>query len=149
MAYKIYKGFFHPNNIGKYKGDHRKIVFRSRLEWLCMQFFDTNSNILEWSNEEIIVLYKSPLDGRTHRYFPDFWVKTRDRKGNINEMMIEVKPLSQTKEPKKGKNEKRYLMESKVWVTNNAKWEAATEYCKKRGWQFQIITEKDINGTDR
>jgi hypothetical protein len=63
--------------------------------------------------------------------------------------LIEVKPYSQTKPPavqntKKNKPTKRYLNEVKTWGTNSAKWNAADEFCKDRGWKFQIITENEL-----
>jgi hypothetical protein len=29
---------------------------------------------------------------------------------------------------------------------NQAKWQAAEEYCKDKGWKFVIMTEKEIYG---
>ena len=42
-----------------------------------MVYCDNNPNILEWGSEEIIIPYKSPLDKKVHRYFPDFFIKYR------------------------------------------------------------------------
>jgi hypothetical protein len=39
---------------------------------------------------------------------------------------------------------KKYLNEVKTWGVNQAKWEAALEYCKDRDWKFQILTEKEL-----
>ena len=59
--------------------------------------------------------------------------------------MIEVKPHHQTREPKPQKRlTKKYLNEVKTWGVNQAKWEAAIDYCKDRGWKFQILTEKEL-----
>ena len=40
-----------------------------------MSFLDSDPRIIEWSSEEIVVPYISPVDNRTHRYFVDFYVK--------------------------------------------------------------------------
>jgi hypothetical protein len=32
-------------------------------------------------------------------------------------------------------------------MKNQAKWAAATEYSKDRGWEFKIITEKELGLT--
>jgi hypothetical protein len=32
------------------------------------------------------------------------------------------------------------------WIINNAKWEAAKQYCLDRGWEFKILTEQEIFG---
>ena len=46
-----------------------------------MVYCDRNDKILEWGSEEIIIPYRSPLDGRVHRYFPDFYVKVKQSDG--------------------------------------------------------------------
>lgn len=62
-------------------------------------------------------------------------------------MLIEVKPKAQTVEPKKQSTvTKRYLNEVFTWGVNSAKWAAAEEYCKDKGWKFVIMTEKEIYG---
>jgi hypothetical protein len=60
-----------------------------------MRYLDGNDSILRWSSEEIIIPYRSPIDGKVHRYFPDFWVKTSQ-----GETLIEIKSKIQTKPPK-------------------------------------------------
>ena len=76
-----YKGRFKPKNRQKYKGNISEVVYRSSWELKFMQYCDTNNKILKWSSEEIIIPYKSPVDNRVHRYFPDFYVKYKDVKG--------------------------------------------------------------------
>jgi len=140
---KYLQGFFKPLNPHKYKGNPTKIMYRSSLELRCMTHFDIHPSIIWWQSEEVIVPYRSPIDGKIHRYFPDFIVNTK----NKETIMIEVKPLAQTFEPKKQKTPtKRYISEVYTWGVNSAKWSAAEEYCKDRKWKFQIMTEKDIYG---
>jgi len=140
-----YKGKFRPKNPQKYRGDPTKIIYRSLWERNCMRYFDENPNVLKWSSEEVIVPYKSPLDGRYHRYFPDFLIRVKNKHGNLETIMIEVKPLKETKEPKPQKRlTKNYLYEVKTWSINKSKWEAAIEFCKDRKWKFMIITEKEL-----
>ena len=91
-----YKGRYQPARPEKYRGDPRNIVYRSLWERRVMVEFDTNDNVLEWASEEIQIPYVSPIDGKRHRYFPDFVVKMRDRDGKVIVKMIEVKPLAQT-----------------------------------------------------
>lgn len=31
-----------------------------------------------------------------------------------------------------------------TWGVNEAKWKAAEEYCKDRGWKFIIMTEHEL-----
>ncbi len=139
------KGKFIPKNISKYRGDYRNIIYRSSWEFKFLQYCDTNKNIIEYSSEEIAIPYRSPLDGRVHRYFVDFYIKVRDVSGNTQKYLVEVKPKKQTKEPKKQKRmTKSYLYEVTEYVKNQSKWQAAKEFCADNGMQFKIITEDEL-----
>lgn len=141
-------GRFRPKNPQKYKGDVRNIIYRSGLELRVMKMFDRNPNVLEWSSEETIIPYISPVDGRPHRYFPDFHAKMRQKDGTVKTVIIEVKTSKETKEPeRKSKITQRYLNEVVTWGQNRAKWDAAYEWCADRGYDFQIITEEDLGIT--
>ena len=140
-----YKGKYRPKNRQKYKGDVGEVVYRSLWELKFMKYCDSNDKILKWSSEEIIIPYKSPVDNRVHRYFPDFYVKYKDVKGKIREKVVEIKPAKQVKEPKMQKRRtKKYVSEVYTYATNQAKWEAAENFCKDRRWEFQILTEKEL-----
>lgn len=143
-----YSGKFLPKNINKYLGDPKNIFYRSSWELRVMMHLDVNANVIQWSNEEIIIPYLSPADNRYHRYFPDFFVRIKNQKESTTEALIlEVKPKSQTTPPKvQSKPTRRYIREVVTYGVNEAKWKAATEYCKDRGWQFKIVTEQDIFG---
>jgi hypothetical protein len=145
--YRGYKGRFKPKNWQKYKGDPTNIIYRSLLERQFMVYLDTHSGVLEWQSEEIQIKYISPVDNRVHTYYPDFFVKYITKENKIEETLIEIKPESQTVEPKvKKKKTRQYLTEVATWLVNNAKWNAAKSYCNQRGIVFKIITEKDIRG---
>ena len=140
-----YSGKFSPKNPQKYIGDPNNIVYRSSWECKVMDWLDRNDDIISWASEELIVPYKSPVDNRFHRYFPDFLVKIRTKDGQLKTWMIEIKPKKQTREPQKPKRiTKQYINEVTTWGVNQAKWKAATEYCLDKGWTFQIITEDDL-----
>ena len=139
-----YSGKFSPKNTNKYLGDPTNIWYRSLWERRVMVYLDENSSVVEWSNEEIVIPYLSPVDNRVHRYFPDFFVRLRNKQGLIESTIIEVKPASQTKPPKMQKKTKKYITEVMTWGVNEAKWEAADSYCKDRGWKFVVVTEKDL-----
>lgn len=107
-----------------------------------MVYLDTNSGVLEWSSEELVIPYVSPVDGRVHRYFPDFWVRTK-----AGAMVLEVKPANQSVVPvKKKKVTGKYIREVMTYGVNEAKWKAATDFCLDRGWKFKVLTEHDIFG---
>ena len=142
---KTYKGRFSPRHPEKYKGNPTEIIYRSLWERKLMVYLDENKSIIQWSSEEIAIPYISPIDNRYHRYFPDFYIKAIDKNGNIVEQLLEVKPRKETIEPKKkSRITKQYITEVTTWGKNQAKWKAAEEYCLDRGWQFKLITEKEL-----
>jgi len=140
-----YRGKFQPSYPKKYKGDVRNIIYRSLWERKFMVYCDLNENILEWGSEEIALPYRSPIDNRIHRYFPDFYIKYKNKSGKIVKSLIEVKPLKQTTPPPKPQRQtKGYLFEAYEYAKNQAKWEAAREFCKDRMWEFKVLTEKEL-----
>ena len=141
-----YKGIYRPSNPKKYKGDSKNIVYRSLWERKFMNYCDLNENILEWASEEFWIPYKDPTTNRVRRYFPDFFIKYKDKDSNIRRSVIEVKPMRETLQPKatKGKSRKTMINESMTYVKNQAKWKAAKEFCADRKLEFKIMTEKEL-----
>ena len=144
-----YKGVFKPKNPGKYKGDYNNIIYRSSWELKLMMYLDTHPDIMQWSSEEFYIPYRSPIDGKLHKYFPDFYVKKKNISGVIESLVIEVKPKKQVLPPKVKKEvDKKYLREVKTYGINSAKWKAAKEYCELKKWKFIIMTEKELGLND-
>ena len=140
-----YKGKYKVRCPYKYKGDPTKVIYRSLWELKFMKYCDSNINILEWGSEEMYVWYRSPVDNRPHRYFPDFYIKARESDGKIKKYIIEVKPKKQTAPPAKPKRQtKGYLREAFEYARNQAKWKAANEWCIDRGFEFKVLTEKEL-----
>jgi hypothetical protein len=140
-----YKGKFQPSYPKKYRGDHTNIIYRSLWERKFMTYCDKNENILEWGSEEMAFPYRSPVDNRVHRYFPDFYVKVRESNGKIKKMIIEIKPYKQTVEPQpKKRKTKGYIFEVVEYAKNQAKWEAAKEWCLDHGYEFKVLTEHQL-----
>ena len=140
-----YKGKYYPSFPRKYKGDPTNIIYRSLWERKFMVYCDKNQNILEWASEEIAIPYRSPIDNRVHRYFPDFYMKVKEMNGKIKRYVIEVKPAKQTKPPTKPKRQtKGYIREAYEYAKNQAKWKMAREFCADRQWEFKVVTEKEL-----
>ena len=140
-----YKSRYTPINKDKYMGDPNKIICRSMWERKVCKYLDSNKNILRWGSEEVIVPYYSPIDKKIHRYYPDFIIEKESGTGEVETLLVEVKPLKQTTKPKVRKRKtKYYINECITFEINAAKWKSAREYCEKNGWKFIIITEKDI-----
>jgi hypothetical protein len=141
-----YKGKYKIKNPQKYKGDPTNIVWRSLWERKYMKYLDSNDSILEWSSEEIFIWYKSPLDGRPHRYFPDFYVKEQMSDGSIQKYLVEIKPQKQLSPPKEPKRRtKGYITEVMEFAKNQSKWKYAREWCDDRQYGFKILTENELN----
>jgi hypothetical protein len=139
---RIYKPIF-PE---KYAGDPTNIIMRSSWETMFAGWCDKNPSIVKWSSEETIVPYRCPTDDKIHRYFVDFKITL----SNGKTYLVEVKPAKQTVAPQfPGKRTQRYLTESLAFIKNQAKWEAAKNYCKDRGWEFKIITEHELGLTPK
>lgn len=110
-----------------------------------MTFLDENDSVLEWQSEELAIPYRSPKDGRIHRYFPDFCAKLEMPDGSTKTVILEVKPKKETQEPKvQSKKTRRYINEVVTWGVNQAKWKSAQEYCDDKGYEFRLITEDDL-----
>ena len=140
-----YKGKYYPSYPKKYKGDPTNIIYRSLWERKFMVYCDKNDSILEWASEEIAIPYRSPIDNRVHRYFPDFYMKVKERGGKVKRYVIEVKPAKQTKPPVKPKRQtKGYIREAYEYAKNQAKWKMAQELCADRQWEFKVVTEKEL-----
>ena len=73
-----------------------------------MNYCDLNENILEYIRR-LWIPYLDPTTNRVRRYFPDFFIKYKDKDTNIRRSVIEVKPMRETMQPKatKGKSRKQ------------------------------------------
>ena len=134
------KSLYRPSFPKKYKGDTSNIICRSSWERKFCQYCDLNESILEWGSEEFWIPYRSPVDNKTHRYFPDFIIKVKESTGELKTYVVEVKPRRQTKQPTKRSS----LYEAKTYAVNQAKWKAARSWCADRRIEFKIITEKEL-----
>lgn len=145
MARNYKQGIYPPKNPSKYKGNANNIVYRSSWELRVFKWMDDNPSVLEWASEECVIPYKSPVDQKLHRYFPDIWAKVRGADGRIKTYLLEIKPEYQANAPEvKKRITKQYITEVCTYAINSAKWKAAREYCMERKWEFKILTEKDL-----
>ena len=140
-----YSGFYKPKNPKKYRGNPTQIVYRSLWERKYMMYCDNTPSILEWGSEEIIIPYRSPIDRRVHKYYPDFYIKVREKSGKISKYIVEIKPKKQTKPPYgKDKRTAAYKREALTFAKNRAKWDAAEDFCDDRQMKFLILTEDHL-----
>jgi hypothetical protein len=144
-------GEFTPKHPEKYVSGRRgkkKIIYRSSWEREFNKFLDNNPNVIQWSSEEIGIPYVKPTSRRhnkVHIYYPDYWVKYKNKRGEIIQEIIEVKPIAQVNKPSTvGKKKMQQLREAITWEINKAKWKAATDYCNKYGMKFRIVSENKM-----
>ena len=112
-----------------------KIIYRSSYEKKFIYWLENNPSVKHWGSECIKIPYFYVKDGKTHSYYPDYFVEMQD--GTC--MVIEIKPSSQTKKPI---NENCWAY--KEYVKNMCKWREAKQFCGNKGFKFNIFTEKTI-----
>lgn len=140
-----YSGKYRPKFPKKYKGNPNNIVWRSTWELRMFKYLDLSSSVVEWGSEEVIIPYKSPVDGKIHRYFVDLFVKVKQKDGTNKTFLVEVKPFHETQKPKQQKHiTENYKQKVYTYLTNIAKWEAANSFCEEHGLKFMVLTEKQI-----
>ena len=135
----VYSGLYKVKNRQKYKGDASKVVYRSLWEKAVFQWCDNNPKVRNWSSEEVIVPYFYEVDKKYHRYFVDMKIVFDDKT-----LLVEIKPEKETRPPEGKRKTKQYISEGLTYIKNMNKWEAANEFAKDRGWEFQIWTEKTL-----
>ena len=103
------------------KKNNKDLFFRSGMELEFYKILESKKDVLKYIAEPIEIDYS--YEGYPHKYIPDILVEYTTNKKEL----WEIKPKSQTKLPK-----------------NQAKWHAANEYCKKRNWNFIVLTERGL-----
>ena len=93
------QGYYNPINPDKYIGP-TPIIYRSSWERKFCIMCDTKENVLKWSSEPVTIKYKWTKDGREHKYYPDFYMKTAGENDEAPvEWLVEIKPEAQIKKP--------------------------------------------------
>jgi hypothetical protein len=147
------KGVFTPKNPQKYLAANiREITYRSSWELSAMMFFDNAPSILGWSSESIPtktmhesgIAYLNPFTGRQSIYVPDFFVIYVDKNGKRHAEVIEIKPSDEVPPAMGGVRGRLTEQKEARRMLNLAKFTAAIEHCARRGWQFRVMTEKEM-----
>ena len=73
-------------------------------------------------------------------YVPDFLISYVDKKMKKHVEIVEIKPANQTLKERVGKNPYNQAQ----FIKNQAKWAAATLWCRQQGIKFRILNENDI-----
>ena len=141
---KYAQGKFSLKNPDKYIGG-RTPTYRSSWEFAFMKFCDEHPSVSKWASEAVKIPYRNPFTGKHTIYVPDFFIAYVDATGKQHAELIEVKPTSQVSMENAGRNQRN---KAHV-VLNQAKWEAASAYCRQNNIKFRVVTEQDIFHTGR
>lgn len=163
---KPHQGIYVPKHPEKVIGGD--IVYRSGWELAFARWCDDNDAVVEWGGEPTAIQYRNPSDVDFDacrkanvnpmdpcnwpilNYYPDFYIALKVPGGsdeNVKRLLVEIKPKHQTERPvppaqnAKLADQKRFVSATKIYLTNKAKWQAAIEWCKPRGFEFKVYTE--------
>lgn len=154
---KYHQGLFTPVNKDKVikLNSQGGLYYRSGLEQKMMIYLDNNDKIINWGAEHLKIPYtktewvSESQEYRTteHTYYPDFYYELKRENGTISKVVAEVKPYSETIEPvlnpnPSAKQLKNFEYSLKMYNKNLSKWSYMIDYCKRKGFEFIIITEK-------
>ncbi len=143
------QGYYNPLNPDKYIGP-TPIIYRSSWERKFCIMCDNKESVLKWSSEPVVIKYRWSKDGKEHKYYPDFYMKTIGENDEPPvEWLVEIKPEAQIKKPlppktksKKALNSYKFL--AKAYIKNRDKYAYANAWCENRGWRFIVLTEKTL-----
>lgn len=113
---KYKQGFYPSTKTGK------QFKFLSSWEEDVYRCLDMWEDVLTFEAEPFKIPYL--FEGTAHNYKPDILVAFIDG----HKELWEIKPARQTDLP-----------------VNKAKWYAAEQACKARGWGWKVITERSVN----
>ncbi len=144
----FYKGArrskFSPRNPSKWV-DPEHIIARSGLETKFFTLFDLSPNVIKIASEKIIIPYFDKANNKQRRYYTDLIVQYKTKSGEVKTKLIEIKSYSETIQPKKPKRiTENYKHKVITWITNSSKWDAATRYAEQRGFEFCVLSERDL-----
>lgn len=143
------QGYYKVNNVEKYAGDPRVVIYRSSWERKFMIMCDLNPQIIRWGSEPVEIRYLSPIDNKMHTYNVDFFIEVLDNDQQIMRYLVEVKPSSQIdKEPVlEGRLTEKKLLQhaslTKAYHINQAKQRAAISWAADRGMKYIVLTEEN------
>jgi len=115
---KFREGYFVSN-----KNGGREFHYRSGWECEVYECLEVLPEVVAYDAEPLKGGIPYLFKGEAHHYFPDLSLQFND--GHVE--IWEVKPASQ--------------MDLEI---NQAKWNAATQFCESRGWDFIVINEVGI-----
>jgi hypothetical protein len=145
----------------KYHPSARPPMFKSGWEATVFHAMDVNPFILEWGYEPFPIYYTHPIYMNYTVYYPDIYCHIQMDSGVQHKMLIEIKPAKYCVMPKKPKDlvvnatsqqrERhkksmiRYQNDTKDYMVNMAKWNAAENWCRRNNFIWKILNEDNTN----
>lgn len=122
------------------------LEYKSSLELKAIRYCDFNKFVTHFALEPFPIHYIKPTDGKKHRYFVDLFIEFN----NKDKFIVEIKPKSETIQPKKPKANSqkammRYQKAIQTFAVNQAKWEAAKKFADEKNIKFIILTDEELN----
>ena len=154
---KYKQGLFIPKNKEKCikLNNQGGLFYRSGLEHKLMVYLDNNESVVHWNTELIKIPYRKnawnnqllEMTETDHTYYPDFYYELKKSDGTMSRVVAEVKPDHETKPPKVPNNPtakqlKNFEYSLKEYSNTLDKWKYCIEWCKTKGFEFIIITDK-------
>lgn len=141
------QGFFVPKHPSKCMNimetdEPQVIVYRSDWERKFAEKCDETQSVIRWGSEIVKILYKNPVKNKMSFYVPDFYMEYLDTTKTLKKMLIEIKPMGQSKlkETANGYDKLQFAI-------NTMKWASAIDFCKKRNIEFKVMTERELGVT--
>ncbi len=161
------QGYYQVQKKEKYIGDPNLVVYRSSWEMAFCKWCDYAPSVLRWSSEPIKIPYydrvsklneckklgldpNNPRNWQVRNYHTDFWVEI-DKGDVVEKWFIEIKPKNKLKKPipphkdSKLKLIKRFNIEAKEYLINEAKFAALKEWATRHNTKFYIFTEDTLS----
>jgi hypothetical protein len=127
---KYKQGFFTSTK------NKKEMHYRSGWELDCYKILENSFAVRDYHVEPFPINYV--FAGSSRRYWPDILVNfIDDAPGRPSKALVEVKPLSQCP-TKDGR------AETLDQAVNDAKWQAANNFCIQRSMDFVVWTERSI-----
>jgi hypothetical protein len=127
---------------------------RSSWEFRMFHWCDENKNVIRWGSEILAIPYIYDIEKakgihKVHKYYPDIYCEIRNNIGEIEKIVIEIKPNKQKNKPIKPKNRTRKALKNYTYavceyVKNQNKWKYARSFCSGKNWKFRILTEENL-----
>lgn len=162
------QGHYIVQNKSKYVGDPKLVIYRSSWEMGFCKWCDASPSVKRWSSEPIKIPYydrvskldeckkygldpNNPKNWKIRNYYTDFWVEV-DKGDEVTERwFVEIKPANKLKKPIPPatnaplKDIKRFNLQAKEYLINEAKFASLNEWAKKHNMKFYVFTEHTLS----